>query len=375
MGEPPSPRPFVEEVVTYKPGRSVAGLVKLSSNESMAPPGAAVVEAMIKAAQSAHQYPAHDCVEVKLALMHHLRDIAVASGFQIDQDNIVVGNGSVALLRHIFETYVAPGDVVVSPWPSFEAYPIFSHIRHAKWVGVPNADEMADTDAILRAVAAHAPRLVLLATPNNPTGAVIDHRGLLDILAASSDDTLVVLDKAYVEFEPQGKHAEALALLAADSRVIVLGTLSKAFSLAGVRVGYGVAHPHVAGAIERMRTPFEVSSLAQVAAVAALAAPEAALASVARVAAERDRCLAALSVEGLPVAPSHANFVWIPFGAATTRVAEKIYDDGFVVREIPDVGLRITVVEDEAVNSAWVESVVRAWHLPEFDLARTACSS
>ena len=365
----PRPRPFVEELVTYRPGRSAEGLTKLSSNESSAPPHPAVIEAVDAAARRLNTYPLHGNEAVRVAVAQYLRatDPAAAG---LDEHAVVVGNGSVSLLRHVFDTYVGEGDAVVTPWPSFEAYPIFSQITQARFVGVPDRSGVVDMAGLLRAVADHDPRLILLATPNNPTGAQVDHADMLAVLDACGPETVVVVDNAYAEFERNVDGTRALELLEAHPNVLVLRTLSKAFSLAGLRVGYGIGHPELVDAVERMRSPFEVSALAQAGAVAGLAHYPDALATVAQVVDERTRCLDVLRGTGLPVGESQGNFVWIDAGNLSGLFTGRLWDDGYVVREFPGEGVRVTVVADPGVNDGWVTSVAATWQLAELAGAR-----
>jgi histidinol-phosphate aminotransferase len=359
---PPRPLAHVLGAGAYLPGRSVPGLVKLSSNESVVPPSAAVQAAIAEAAAGLNRYPPHLPALVREAVARYLVDHAGAPG-PLAPERVLVGNGSVTLLRQVFEAYVDDGDRVVVAWPSFEAYPLFAHLRRAAFVRVPLAEGLFDVDGLVAAVADPSTRLVLLTSPNNPTGAELAHADVERILAAAPDDCVVVLDNAYGEFQRNVDGVAPLALLD-DPRVLVLRTLAKAFSLAGLRVGYGVGHPDVVEAVDRVRSPFEVNALAQVAAVAALAEAPAVLARCEAAVAERRRCIAALWDGGLPVGESQGNFVWLATGPATATFVERFAADGYVVRAFPGDGIRVTVV-DPADDDAWVASALRTWGLPE----------
>ncbi len=358
----PRPRPHVMDAAQYLPGRSVPGLVKLSSNESVLSPSVAVQTAIAAAASGLNRYPPHLPELVQEAVVRYLADHAAAPALAPEQ--VLVGNGSVTLLRQLFEAYVEDGDRVVMAWRSFEAYPLFAHLRRADVVPVPLREGLFDVDALVAAAADPATRLVLLTTPNNPSGAELAHDDVARIADAAPEGCLVVVDNAYGEFQRNRDGVRPFALVPERPQVLVLRTLAKAFSLAGLRVGYGVGHPDVVAAVDRVRSPFEVNALAQVAAVAALGEAADVVARAELLVAERRRCLAALWDGGLPVGESQGNFVWLATGPHTALFTERFAADGYVVRAFPDDGIRVTVV-DPADNDAWVASALRTWSLPQ----------
>ena len=214
------------------------------------------------------------------------------------------------------------GDEVVYAWRSFEAYPIVVQISGARSVTVPlTADEHHDLDAMAAAITDRT-RLVLVCTPNNPTGTAVRRDALERFLDQVPRDVLVVIDEAYREFVRDAEVPDALEVYRDRPNVAVLRTFSKAYGLAGLRVGYAVAHPPVADALRKTAVPFGVSSIAQAAAVASLARRGRAAASASqRLVAERTRVHAALRAQGWSSCPTRqANFVWLRLGERTDRV-------------------------------------------------------
>jgi histidinol-phosphate aminotransferase len=213
----------------------------------------------------------------------------------------------VGVLGQIVTATAGPGDEVVHAWRSFEAYPIVVRLAGAHGAAVPLApDGRHDLPAMAAAVTERT-RLVLVCSPNNPTGPVVHADELDRLLEAVPPDVLVLIDEAYVEFVRDPKAPDALALQRARPNVVVLRTFSKAYGLAGLRVGYAVAHPAVAAALRKTALPFGVSSVAQDAAVASLAASQQLAERVAALVAERARVLDALGRQGWQLPDSHAN--------------------------------------------------------------------
>jgi histidinol-phosphate aminotransferase len=256
------------------------------------------------------------------------------------------------VLYHLLQTVCEPGDEVVFAWRSFEAYPIAVQVTGATPVPVPlGPGAVHDLDAMAAAITP-ATRAVLLCTPNNPTGPAIPHDDLARFVDDVPDSVLVVVDEAYVEFVSDPKATRGLEVLADRPNVAVLRTFSKAYGLAGFRVGYCVAAPAVATAVRSVSLPFGVSLPAQAAVLASLAAEDALLDRVRLIVAARDQLLAGLTQLGLEVPDSQANFVWLPAGAETTRYAAHFGEHGLTVRPYAagdaGDGVRITVGEPEA---------------------------
>jgi histidinol-phosphate aminotransferase len=275
---------------------------------------------------------------------------AVAAHLAVQPDEVVMGAGSVAVLGHVLAAVCEPGDEVVLPWRSFEAYPIYVTVAGATGVRVPvAADGRLDLAAMAAAVTPRT-RVVLVCTPNNPTGPAVHADELDAFLAAVPADVLVVLDEAYVEFVRDELAADGLAAFAAHPNVVLLRTFSKAYGLAGLRVGYAVARPRLAAAIRAVSTPFGVSNVAQLAAVASLRAQREMADRVERLVAERARMLAGLRSQGWSVPDSQANFVWLGVGDDATKLAERCARAGVLVRPFAGDGVRVSVGEPEATD-------------------------
>jgi len=337
-------RPALASLPPYVPGARVpvgAAAFKLSSNENPYPPLPSVVAAIADGAVDVNRYPdmyATDLVE------------AVAEHLGVQPDQVVAGCGSVAVLGHVLAAFCDAGDEVVHPWRSFEAYPIAVTLAGATGVPVPvGADGRLDLPALAAAVTERT-RVVLVCSPNNPTGPAVHADELDAFLAAVPRDVLVVLDEAYVEFVRDPEAPDGLAVLAAHPNVVLLRTFSKAYGLAGLRVGYAVSDARLAAGIRAASTPFGVSHLAQLAGVASLRARDELLERVDGIVRERTRLLAGLREHGWEVPDSQANFVWLALGDGTARFAAAATAAGVLVRPFAGDGVRISVGEPEATD-------------------------
>jgi histidinol-phosphate aminotransferase len=351
----PRLRPLLERMPGYKPGRRPApgsDPARLASNETPYPPLPSVVQAVAEALSQGNRYPDPACTELVAAL---------ATRFGLSTEQVAVGCGSVSLVQSLVQIAVDPGEEVVFAWRSFEAYPGFVQVAGAVPVTVPLRDAAHDLDAMAAAVTPRT-RLVILCTPNNPTGPVLHERDVVAFLERVPRDVLVVLDEAYTEFVTDPDAVDGTRLLADHPNLVVLRTFSKAYGLAGLRVGYLLAaSPEVGTALRRVQVPFAVSLPAQVAAVASLAAGDELAARVALVVAQREPLRQALRELGHDVPPAQGNFVWIPAGADSDRLAAAFEDAGVLVRTFSGEGIRITVTTAE--DSARVVAAARAARL------------
>lgn len=337
-------RQVLADLPPYVPGGRApvgAAAFKLSSNENPYPPLPSVVAAIADAAVDVNRYPDMYATELTEA---------VAGMLGVDAAGVVMGNGSVAVLAHVLSAVVEAGDEVVFPWRSFEAYPIAVSLAHASAVPVAvGADGRLDLAAMAAAVTPRT-RVVLVCTPNNPTGPAVHADELAAFLDAVPGDVLVVLDEAYVEFVRDPEVPDGLAVFAERPNVVLLRTFSKAYGLAGLRVGFAVARPRLAVGIRAASTPFGVSHVAQLAALASVRAQDELLARVDRVVGERTRLLTALRAQGWTVPDSQANFVWLPLADQTTAFAERCARAGVIVRPFAGDGVRVSVGEPEATD-------------------------
>ena len=343
----PALRADVASLPAYIPGARGDGrrMWKLSSNENPALPLPGVLAAIADAAADVNRYPDMYAVELTEAIA---RKLAVGT------DRVVCANGSVAALGHILSAFCLPGDEVVYPWRSFEAYPIAVQVSGATSVKVPlTADARHDLPEMAAAVTDHT-RVVLTCSPNNPTGPALRDAEFREFLASVPRRVVVVLDEAYVEYVRDPDVVDALAILRDFPNVVLLRTFSKAYGLAGLRVGYAVGEPALIAGIRAVSTPFGVNALAQRAAVESLRLERHLLDRVSETVSERDRVLHAVRRAGWDVPETQANFFWLALGRETTSFVAAADDAGLLVRGFPGDGVRVTLGEPEA-NDAVVK--------------------
>jgi histidinol-phosphate aminotransferase len=268
---------------------------------------------------------------------------ALAAKHRVDPDRLAVGCGSVQLVQELVEIACDAGDEVVFGWRSFEAYPTLTTIAGATPLTVPLRDAHLDLDAMAAALTPRS-RLVLLCSPNNPTGPALAHDAVKAFLEAVPRDVLVVVDEAYAEFVDDPLAVDGTRLLSSYPNLVVLRTFSKAYGLAGLRVGYALCgDPAVAGALRQVHLPFAVSIAAQAGALASLEVEEQLMAQVAEVVAMRGPLRQGLLDQGWDVPPTQGNFVWLPTGADTDRVSQVFEDHDVLVRAFSGEGIRVTV--------------------------------
>ncbi|WP_406105417.1 histidinol-phosphate transaminase [Streptomyces sp. NBC_01003] len=339
----PKLRAELEGIPTYKPGKAAAAggpvAYKLSSNENPYPPLPGVMESAVAAAGSFNRYPDMACT----GLMNEL-----AERFAVPVTHLATGTGSVGVAQQLLQATSGPGDEVIYAWRSFEAYPIITQISGAKAVEVPlTSGEVHDLDAMADAITDRT-RLIFVCNPNNPTGTVVRRAELERFLDRVPSDVLVVLDEAYREFIRDADVPDGVQVYRDRPNVAVLRTFSKAYGLAGLRVGFAIAHEPVAAALRKTAVPFGVSQLAQDAAVASLRAEDELLGRVGSLVCERNRVVEALRGQGWTVPETHANFVWLRLGERTADFAAACEQAGVVVRPFAGEGMRATIAETEA---------------------------
>jgi len=345
-------RPILDTVPAYKPGKvpAVAGgeAHKLSSNESPYGPLPSVVEVIADASRDVNRYPDNDAAALTTAL---------AERFAVPAGHVAAGCGAVGVLKQLMEAVGDPGAEVLYAWRSFEAYPALADLTGATSVRVPLRDEAHDLSAMAAAITPRT-RLILVCNPNNPTGTVVPKDELISFLDQVPGDCLVVLDEAYHEYIRDTGVADGIDIYRDRPNVAVLRTFSKAYGLAGLRVGFLIGHEPVAEAVRKTMLPFTVNSVAQAAAIASLNVEDELLDRVERVAKERYRVRDALETDGWTVPVSEANFVWIRLADHTTAFAETCEAAGIAVRPFAGEGARISI-GTPAANDAFL-AVARA---------------
>ncbi|CAH0126038.1 Putative phenylalanine aminotransferase [Rhodococcoides fascians] len=346
-------RPDLDAIPAYVPGRSFPGAIKLASNETTQGPLPSVREAIAEAAGGVNRYP-----DIRATALVE----SLAKKLGVAPENVAAGNGSVALCQEVVQITCGPGDEVVFAWRSFEAYPIIVRVTGATPVQVPlTSDHVHDLDAMLDAITERT-RLIFVCNPNNPSGTVVQRDKLVAFLDAVPSNVLVVLDEAYFEYtrpDAAGNHTDGVEIARGRRNVIVLRTFSKAYGLAGLRVGYAVADPEVITALSKVRIAFAVSTIAQQAALASLEASAELLARTDALIAERDRVRDALVSGGYDVGVSQSNFIWLPLGERSGEFASGAAEQGVLLRSYGNDGVRVTI-GDPHENDAFLKFALQS---------------
>lgn len=348
------PRPVVGRLPKYaagKPPEGVAGLesFKLSSNENPLGPVPAVME-ILRNSVDVHRYPDPSCTLLRNALGTFLG---------VPPDDIVTGGGSLGALNQILAAFAGQNedgtaDEVVYAWRSFEAYPICVGLAGAKSIQVPvRADGSHDLPAMAAAVTERT-KVVLLCTPNNPTGTVLRSQETEDFIRQIPSNVVVVIDEAYQEFVRANDAVDGVAIYRNYPNVVVLRTFSKAHGLAGLRVGYSVSTPEITQYLRAAATPFAVSGIAEQAAVASLEHYSEVVERVQSLVDERSRVVDGLAALGWDIPDAQGNFVWLALGANTQEFAALAQSHALSLRAFGDEGVRVSIGEAEA-NTRFLE--------------------
>jgi histidinol-phosphate aminotransferase len=326
-------RPELADLPAYTPGKSMPGAIKIASNETVHGPLPSVRAAIERASDTVNRYPDNGYADLRSALARHV-DFA--------PENISVGCGSVSLCQQLIQITSGASDEVVFGWRSFEVYPLQVRVAGATPIRVPLVDHTHDLDAMAAAVTDRT-RLIFVCNPNNPTSTVVDPDALVRFAANVPPDVLIAIDEAYVEYIREPMLPDSLGLVRSHSNVVVLRTFSKAYGLAGLRIGYAVGDPDIITALGKVYVPFSATNVSQAAAVASLGAADELLARTDAVVAERARVSAALRDAGYVVPQSQANFLWLPLADHTLDFVQQAADSGLVVRPYGQDGVRVTV--------------------------------
>lgn len=335
-------RPEIASLPAYKQGTQAGPeAFKLSSNENPFDPLPGVLAA-VQGATAINRYPDASAGRLRAR---------IAERYGVGDDRVHIGAGSVSILYQLAQATSAPGDEIVFSWRSFEAYPGMVTVTGATAVMVPNtADGRHDIAAMIAALTDRT-RMVVVCSPNNPTGTIVTQDEFDTLLDAVPADVLVVLDEAYAEFVTAPGAVDGARVLAAGrDNVVVLRTFSKAYGLAGLRVGYAVGHPRIFDAARSTGIPLSVTAAAEQAALASLDAEPELLERVAVIAERRDRLAGRLREAGWEVPDTQGNFVWLPAGDRALEVAAACAEAGLIVRAFAGDGVRITVGEEASID-------------------------
>lgn len=335
-------RPEIASLPPYKQGRQAgADAFKLSSNENPFDPLPGVLEA-INAASAVNRYPD--------ASASRLRE-RLAERFGVSVDAVHVAAGSVSILAQLALATCRPGDEIIYAWRSFEAYPWLAVVAGATAVHVPLTEDARHDLPAMAAAITERTRAVIVCSPNNPTGPIVTQDEFDAFVAQVPSDVLVVLDEAYAEFVTDPAAVDGTRVLAAGRHpnVVILRTFSKAFGLAGLRVGYAIGHPRILDAARSTTIPLSVTAQAESAALASLDAEAELLERVRGIAERRDRVVAGLRDAGWNVPDAQGNFVWLPAHDETLAIAQAFDDAGLIVRPFAGDGIRISIGEEESV--------------------------
>jgi len=342
----------IKQLVPYRPGKpieeverelGITGIIKLASNENSLGPSPKAIEVVQRLASKMHVYPDANCYALRQA---------VSQATSLSPDSLVFGNGSDDIIHLLGVTFLRAGDEVIQGDPSFVRYEAAAILNDAACHLVPlTADWVHDLDAMARRVNDRT-RLVFIANPNNPTGTIVGRKALEQFLDRMPERVLTVIDEAYFEYAAvDPEYPDSLDYVRAGRNVVTLRTFSKAYGLAGHRIGWGAMRPDIAEWLNRTREPFNVNYMAQHAAVAALGDHEHVERTVAMNEAGKQAFYAAFEELGLPFAPTHGNFVWVDLKRDCKKVFQALLHKGVITRTGDIFGaptyLRVTIGTQE----------------------------
>ncbi|MDR4495231.1 MAG: histidinol-phosphate transaminase [Nitrospirales bacterium] len=334
--------PTIASLTPYSPGKPLSELerelgitqaIKLASNENPWGPSPKALQVLKEALTSLHRYPDGGAHYLRQDLADHLK---------FDPNHILVGNGSDEILSLLVKAFLSPGEEAVMADLTFVMYRLAVLGEHAVPVEVPLANWTHDVDAMLEAVTDKT-RLFFICNPNNPTGTMLTAREIDRVLSRLPGHVVLVMDEAYYEYVRQADYPDSLRYVHEGRSCVVLRTFSKIYGLAGLRVGYGITTPEIAGYVNRVRPPFNVNSLAQEAARAALTDDEHVAKSRGMNEAEMTFLEEGLSKLGISCIPSQANFIYFDVGMDGKRVYEALLREGVIVRHIRGPMIRVTI--------------------------------
>ncbi|MFS8501764.1 MAG: histidinol-phosphate transaminase [Caldicoprobacter sp.] len=325
-------RKAIETLEPYRPGKPISevkrelGLtevIKLASNENPLGCSPKAVEAIIKWTQEVSLYPDGNCTELKGALAQRLN---------VEPEQLLFGAGSDQILEIIAQTYINPGDTAITCWPSFSRYEAAIQVMDGRMIRIPlTRDYRFDLNGILNSIT-DTTRIIWICNPNNPTGTIITAEELRAFLEKVPQNVLVVLDEAYYEYARCGDYPESIELLKQYNNVIILRTFSKAYGLAGLRIGYAISNKEIIELLNRVRGPFNVNAAAQAAALAALDDQEFVQRSIQINQEGKEYLYQAFEEMGLEYIPTHTNFIMVNVGRNSLEVFRDLLYKGVIIR-------------------------------------------
>ena len=340
----------IEELRPYAPGKPIeetqreTGIenpTKMASNENPLGPSPLAIQAIEQAASTMNFYPDGGCYYLKQKLAEHL------STYDIEPHNLIIGNGSNEIIEFIIRTFVAPDENIVMGEPSFIIYRLAGISHNREEIAVPLKDDLNyNLDAMAKA-ANDKTKVIFLASPNNPTGLAIKTSDFEHFLTRVRDDVILCIDEAYAEYVIDPEIMNGLQYAPYRHRLVVLRTFSKVYGLAGLRIGYGISSKEVISYMDRVRPPFNVNRMAQIAAIAALDDQDYVKKSCEMNNQGRQLLEEAFSQLGLQWYPSQANFLLVDFGKSAKPFFDKLLKKGYITRLVENYGLpnclRITI--------------------------------
>ena len=338
--------PDIARLVPYSPGKplgeverelGIDGAVKLASNENPLGSSPRALAALDAGKDALHLYPDDGAPDLTRAL---------AARWNVSGDHVIVGNGSDEIINMVVKAFVPPGEEVVMADHTFVMYKLTVTGGHGVCVEVPLKDWRHDLPAMARAVTGRT-RVIFVCNPNNPTGTMVTRDEVREFMAAVPDDVIVVFDEAYYEYVRDPHYPDTLDYVRQHRPVVVLRTFSKIYGLAGLRIGYGITTPEIAGYLHRVRNPFNVNTLAQFAARAALEDEQHVTASRALNEAEMASVDSGLRALGMAPLPSQANFLYFDTHRDGRAVFDRLLQEGVIVRHIVGSMLRVTIGRPE----------------------------
>ncbi len=345
---------YIWKLEPYVPGETIPQTIKLASNENAFGPSPLAIGAAQQALAQSHLYPLLERADLKNRLVQH------HAAHKIKTEQIVLGPGSTDLIGLLVRTLVAPGEAVLNAWPSFLMYSLATRSAGREELRVPLTSGLEyDVPALLGVLKNNtAIKILFLANPNNPTGTYINVESFAFLLAEIPSDVVLVVDEAYAEYVRALDYPQALSVLSSRPRTVVLRTFSKAYGLAGLRIAYAVCDPEIASLLQRVKEPFNVSSIGQAAALAALDDQGHLSISVENNSSEMGKLMHELKKLRIEVTPSQANFLLVHFPDAQF-VHKSLIERGIVTRPVGNYGLknalRITIgkpTENESLLKA-----------------------